>query len=353
MPDLDTTTEVSDPYLDIQGKLETPFDINELEKDHVSQWLVRNDYEGESLRINYCGAKVISLKCLNGHQKLVRTTCHKEICPRCGKKGSLAHRKRHMRALDRLLWSPILGYVIFTLPRHVSDLLPDKKQLSDIEKKAIKVVQENFSSPGCMVRTHLMGEDSGHLHIHINVLFPITNTGGRGKVPKDVLSDVRQQWTQYINQKFNLKEKVMNIFYKFTTEEMQMRHRIRYVTRPVVTAKKFMTLPDSEKKWYLSLKGWHNTRWYGKLANCKYKEFLKEKGLDPTARLEEDIATARKCPVCRERYRFVESINVEEINDNQFIRLDNNIWVDFEIFAAMKAQPPPSGFQPLWVTKDD
>jgi len=329
------------PYLDIQGKLAPVFNPNDLCKEWVIEWLAENGYEKDAEKISSCGLKAISLKCPNGHQKIVRTTCHKEICPRCGQKGSLAHKKRYLRALDRLLWAPVLGYIVFTLPREVSELMPDKKQLSKIEKKAVRIVQDNFNTPGCMARAHFMGEEIEHLHLHINVLFPITDTNGRGKVPQTTLNEIRRQWTEFINKTFNLDKDITNIFYKFATSPVKMRHKIKYVTRSVVVAEKFLSLSSEAKHWYLSLAGWHNTRWYGQLSNCKYKEYLKEQGLDLIAHREEDIALAKKCPVCGERYKYHEQINIEDIPRSQFHRVDKDVWVDLETYAILKNKASP------------
>lgn len=329
------------PYVHIQDKLASPFEIKELCKSWVIEFLAKNGFDKAASAVAFCGTKIVSLKCHNGHQKLVRTTCHKEICPRCGQKGSLAHKRRYTRALDRLVWAPVLGYMVFTLPREVSELMPSKEQLSKIEKEAVLIVQDNFNAPGCMARVHFMGEEPEHLHIHVNILFPIIDTNGRGEVPQETLFNIRQHWTLFINQTFNLNKDITNVFYKFKTSEVKKRHTIKYVTRPVVVAEKFLSLSNEAKHWYLSLAGWHNTRWYGQLANCKYKEYLKTKGLNFMDHQEEDIALAKKCPVCGGRFKYQEIINIDEIPRNQFRQLDPDVWVDLEVYAALHNKASP------------
>lgn len=314
---------------------------NELCKDWVVEFLAENDYEKKALQVISCGSKVVHLQCPNGHQKMVRMTCHKEFCPTCGQVGSLAHKERYLRAMDRLIWSSVLGYMVFTLPQEVSSSMPSREQLSKIEKEAVKIVQANFSTPGCMVRAHLMGEENEHLHIHVNVLFPIVDTNGKGEVPQETLYNIRQHWTTFVNKTFNIDTKVTNVFYKFKTSHVKMRHVIKYVTRPIVTAEKFLSLSTEVKHWYLSLAGWHNTRWYGQLANCKYKEYLKAQGLDLIAHREEDIALARKCPVCNQRYKYQGFIYVDEIPKTQFRQVDKDVWTDLETFAALKNKGSP------------
>lgn len=341
MPLAELSTGKSTPYVQIQSKLETPLEIKELCKEWVVEWLAANGYEKKSQQVHFCGRKAVSLACPNGHQKRVRMTCHKEICPSCGQKGSLAHRERYLRAIDRLIWAPVLGYMVFTLPKEVSKAMPEKAQLSKIEKEAVRIVQDNFNTPGCMVRAHLMGEEIEHLHIHINVLFPIIDTNGRGEVPQTTLDNIRQHWTIFVNQTFNLNEKVTNVFYKFATSPGKMIHKIKYVTRAIVVAEKFLSLPNEAKHWYLSLAGWHNTRWYGQLANCKYKEFLKSRNVDIEAHQEKDIALGKDCPVCGERYKYKGVVDVEDIPKSQFRQIDKDVWIDLETFAVLKNKESP------------
>ncbi len=327
-------------YVQIQGKLAPAFGTNDLSVGGVIDWLVKNEYEKEAIKLQSCGSKVVRLECSKGHQKLVRITCHKEFCPRCGQTDSLAHKKRYHRTLDRLLWSDILGYVVFTLPKVISEAMPGRKQLGEMEKKAAGIIKENFSSPGYMARFHLMGNKQGALHIHINILFPVVDTNGTGKVAQEILDNVRKEWTDYINTTFNLSSESTNVFYKFATTEIKKRHIASYVTRPIITTKKFLSLEDKGRSYVLSLQGWHNTRWYGKLANNKYKEFLENKGIDYEKHSNEDIALSKVCPACKERFKFVDIIEVADIFESQFRRKTNDVWVDLEVACALSEGEP-------------
>ena len=323
-------------YVQIQGKLAPTLGDSDLRKEGIVDWLVRNDYEKQAIKIQACGSKVVHLECANGHRKLVRITCHKEYCSRCGQKDSLAHKKRYHRTLDRLLWSDVLGYAVFTLPKAISEAMPDKKQLGELEKKAAAIIKDNFSSPGYMVRFHLMGKGEGELHIHVNVLFPVVETNGTGRVPQEVLDNVRKEWTEYINATFNLSIESTNVFYKFATTEIKKRHLCSYVTRPIITTTKFLSLPDPGRAYVLSLQGWHNTRWYGKLANNKYKEFLQSKGIDPEEQSNKDIETSHVCPVCQERFKYVKIVNIEDIFASQYSKPTEDVWVDLEVACALR-----------------
>lgn len=340
-PVTEQSTGFSSTYVHLQSKLAEAFSPNDLCKEWIVEWLTKNNYAKKALQVFSCGTKAVALQCSNGHRKRVRMTCHLEICPRCGQKGSLAHRERYLRAVDRLVWAPVLGYMVFTLPKVVSDAMPSKEQISKIELEAVSIVKDNFNVPGCMARVHFMGNEISSLHIHVNVLFPIVDTNSTGKVPQETLDNIRKRWTIYVNQTFGLENKNTNVFYKFAASSIKMRHQIKYVTRPVVVAEKFLSLSDEAKNWYLSFKRWHNTRWYGQLANCKYKKYLQSQGFDCEANQEEDIALAKKCPACNEPYKYQEIIDAKDILKNDFRQIDKDVWVCLETFYAVMNKASP------------
>jgi len=341
MPVAELSTGYNYTYLELQTKLAEAFNPNDLCKQWVIDWLDENGYGKQALQVLSCGTKAVSLQCPNGHQKRVMMTCHKEYCTRCGDVDSLLHKRSKTRALDRLIWSDVLGYMVFTLPREISDLMPTKEQLGKIEKEAARIVQDNFSTPGCMVRTHLMGKEISRLHIHANVLFPITGTNGTGVVPPATLDNIRQHWTTFVNRTFNSNYRTTNVWYEFRLSHEKMRHTIKYVTRPIVTGTKFLSLSNEAKHWYLSLGGWHNIRWYGQLANCKYKEYLKSIEVTYIDHREEEIALAKKCPACGERFKYQGTIDVDEIPKSQFRQIEKGVWVDLEIYCALKNRGSP------------
>lgn len=329
------------PYVQPWTNIGNNFEIKELCKSWVIEWLEKNGCEKEAESLRSCSTKTVSLVCYNGHQKLVLNRCRKEYCTVCGEKGSFAHKRNYLRAFDRLLWAQVLGYLIFTLPKEVSEAMPDKLQLSKLETEATRITQGNFSTPGSMVRIHLMGEKISELHVHVNVLFPVTGTNGKGEVSLIVLDNIKKQWTELINKTFNRSEKTTDVHYRFAAKKSKMVHMLKYVTRPIVTADKFLSLSNAAKHYILSLKGWRNTRWYGQLADSKCKKFLKTQNVDPEAHREADIALAKKCPVCGEKFKFKGFVDVCDINKSQFRQIDEDCWVDLEIYAALKNKDSP------------
>lgn len=321
----------------VQGVLTVDYNrqrVREICKEEITDWLFLNGFSKLAERIDACGTSFLHLKDQAGHQKYVRLYCKNEFCPKCGRKGSGIHKKRVRRAANRLLWPGILGYMVFTLPKEISRTVPPAKVLNDISREAWQNIKRNFKTPGAMARIHLLGDEPGCLHVHINVLFPLLSDDQMGRVPQEVLKKSKREWTRYINRKFKLKYDDTNIHYNFSTRKYKKLHRIMYVLRPIVTPEKFLTLPENERHGILSLKGWHNTRWYGKLSNGQYRKYLRSKGIDIDG-LEAKIDD-RLCPICGERYSIVGIIGENELPRNQLRWVDRDTLVDLATYLCIK-----------------
>ena len=263
-----------------------------------------------------CGKNFVHLETFENEIKLSRIHCNNEFCPICGQQNSGLARKRSGRALDRLIWAPILGYMVFTLPDEISKNRPDREVLKRLSKAAWEISKKFFDPSGGMVRTHFMGETPGKFHIHFNVLFPRqTNTG---EVPLETLHNIRSEWTTVINKEFKADYKMTNIYYKFAIETGRQIHKIKYVLRPVVTPDKFITLSDDDREYVISLKGWHNTRWFGKLANSQYKKYFKEIDIE----LAPDYEAV--APISGEKYCYMGIISKANVGTGSFIDTDGH-----------------------------
>ena len=314
--------------------------INNLCKDEVVDWLFINGYFKDAAAIDMCGKTFVHLEDKNGHEKYVRMHCNHDYCPRCGKNGSQAHKKRVVRAVDRLIWTKTLGYMVFTLPKEISLNMPQTDKLSILLKKAWQIVKESFDTPGGMVRVHLLGNEPENLHIHINVLFPVLNKDNKGMVSRETLNDIRKKWTEVVNKEFNLTCGMTNVYYKFATQTGRMLHKISYVLRPIVTPDKFLTLSEPDRRKILALRGWHNTRWYGKLANSQYKKYLNSIGILRETE-KKDITTSNICPVCGEKYRLIDVVSPESMPRHELRALDNNVFIDLATFSYLKSRGQP------------
>jgi hypothetical protein len=316
------------------------FKVEDLCKEEVTDWLSFNGETPLADRINFCGTSFVHLEDSKGNQKYARIRCKNELCPVCGTKNSAVHIRRVRRAATRLLWNGLLGYFVFTLPAEISEARPDKDVINDITKKAWLIVKQEFETPGGLSRIHLMGDKPGKLHIHINFLFPLLTADNRGMISKEKIEKVRGLWTKTLNETFKLNLKESNFKYRFADLPGKKVNKIKYVLRPIVTAYKFLTLSDEDKKYILSLRKGHNTRWYGELSNSKYKKYLLDRGID-AEKIEAEI-DGLLCPVSGEKYHFVDIIPQSALPLHNLRWLDEDTLVDFGTFAYMQANDPPN-----------
>jgi len=234
------------------------------------------------------------------------------------------------------MWAPILGYMVFTLPESISSSNIAKDVLNDLSKAGNAIVTSNFNTSGGFVRWHFNGDNVGKLQIHLNVLFPIEGTNGIGKIDNLKLTKIKKDWTDFVNEYFKLSLKNAVSHYGFAATARKKYHKLKYVLRPVTNDFQFYTLSDLDKKYILSLRRWHNTRWFGELRNNKYKKFLTEKGINPTACVDGDPHLSKVCPVCGGKFRFEGVIYKGDIHMHGLRWFDNDTLVDYEIFAKLK-----------------
>jgi len=339
-----TSEAVSGPFLPslyLNDAQVDSFDLNPhedktLQRKTVVQWLVFHGHKTKSEQVDSCGTNFNHLQDKNGHSKYIKMYCKYEFCPVCGMRGSRVHKTRVTRALDRLLWSPVLGYYVFTLPKEIGAMRLPRETLTALEKEAYDIVRRHFKTEGGMTRIHFAGDKPVYLRIHINVLFPISGTNGIGKVDDSVLTAMRAEWTAFVNKYFCLDLKETDAKYRFATTRMRKIGKVKYVLRPIIDAFMFMTLSDEDKEYIVSLNGWMNTRWYGKLSNALYKKYLLSKGIDPMRHTNADPHLSRLCLVCGERFKRIEAVRRIDLPLHRLRWLDDGTAVDFEIFAALK-----------------
>lgn len=331
------------------GKI--PYYALELAKNEIVDWFnsqsvqttdekKRKIYEKYADKVFNCGNDFIVQKA-GKYVRASRMYCKNEFCPICGQKDSQLHKKRMSRAADRLLWSPGLGYLVFTIPAAISEKFPNKEQINRLSEWAFSIANLIFDAPGAMLRTHLMGDEPGKLHIHFNVLFPILSDTGIKE--KNDLLNMRRLWATVLNEEFGLNLKTSVVSYNFQYSEGKKLHKIKYVLRPVITADRFLTLDDEKRCRIVDLKGWHNTRWFGKLANSQYKKYLESKGVEIKQKPDQ------VCPVNGEKYKFVGIVSKYNLKDGyiRFVEggenrscqvrpLDENNFVDWETYLCLK-----------------
>ena len=334
---------LSTPIAQVFSPELNPHNDRALQQKTVVSWLDDNGYSDLASKMLSCGTNYAYLRCPNGHEKYAKLHCKLEFCPDCGARGSRIHKTRATRARDRLLWAPVLGYAVFTLPGDLAASHLSKDTLKRLEQEAGKIVMTHFGAAGGSNRIHFAGDALGHLQIHVNVLFALENTNGIGKVDKAILDAARDAWTVFVNSHFNRTEKTTVFHYSFATTGPKKANKIKYVFRPIIDAFKFMVLPDEDKHYIVGLRGWHNTRWFGKLSNSTYKKYLTGKGIEYQKHQNDDAYLSKICPVCGEKFRYIETVHKYDLPIYRLRRLDNDTLVDFEVFNALQTGKKSGG----------
>ena len=340
MPETDISPLLCSDTAQVPQVDTTPIFFKHLAKKLTVLWFKANHYPDIASRIETCGTSFIHLECSNGHKKYARLHCKQDFCPKCGQNWSGPHKRRAVRAMDRLIWGPVVGYMIYTLPEKVSAQRPDREALNYLSKKAWEITKKNFDTDGGMVRTHLMGEKNEKLQIHFNVLFPNRRMDTIGRVSQETLSAVRQEWADVINGYFELGNEQQNCYYNFVWEYGKRIHKVKYVMRAIVTTEKFMSLSDEDKHYVVGLRGWHNTRWFGKLANSQYKKYLASQGVNYTQHEDKDVGLTKRCPICKEKFKYFGVISANALPRHELRHADKDTLVDLCIHAHLKSKDP-------------
>lgn len=239
------------------------------------------------------------------------------------------------------MWAPVLGYLVFTLPREVSDRRPDRDRLKELCQAVRPLLYKYFDTPGGVDRYHLFGNRPGTFHTHLNVLFPITNPQRKGKIEKENLERLKADYTTIVNDIFGLKVPACVVYYNFAYKRPKMFHKIKYVMRPITTAEQLEVLNQEEVRHIMSLRGWHNIRWFGELANNKHKEYLIQAQDDRDIEVPIEQRDYGKCPVCNEKYFYVDVVSWKDLPHKRLRYIDENTFVDYATFAYLKDKSPP------------
>ena len=103
-----------------------------------------------------------------------------------------------------------------------------------------------------------------------------------------------------------------------------------------------LALPDEDKRYILSLKGYHRTRWFGVLANSNLHEFLKKRWA-PVKIRETPLIEKRVCPMCKTKLFYQSRMFISEIPTTQVVQYNSDIWLDRAVDAYMRQENPGGG----------
>jgi len=226
----------------------------------------------------------------SGNMYLKKIHCKKQWCPECGGKGGRIHKSRMHSILSRVDVSKYhIGQWVLTVPELTRGFFQSSENLAKLEKGAKEFAEKFYGEPefdklghikryklkkGVISYLHTFGdEEPGVYKPHINLhIFEEKRT--KMKLEKSVLDTMRAYWLKKIkaitgNQ--DLTE--VDVHYSFRMSARKKMHAIKYMSRPW-SAADYAAIEDEDLKRLLvvEMKGFLYLRFWGSLANCKYKD---------------------------------------------------------------------------------
>lgn len=331
--------------------------------DDIVSWIEEKGFEKIARGLICCEKKYIELSDENSHRFLKRCFCGREFCPVCGasdprkKRGgfvnkkpkSPVHRQRYARLWRRLMPFRVLGKVELTVPKHLREKFKNIEMLKALHRRGWAVVREVFGAEGAMTNVHFFGDQSDEFHPHVNVLFPTTER----RISKRKLKCLQCLWKLQLYDLCGEFPDVVVVHYSFRDSIIKKAHTLRYVTRPTVGFERFAFGLDEEMRLFLlSLRRFHNFRWFGILSNSTHKSYNGEKfemlsdeeierNLDHD-QIVVDKLEKRGCPVCGEKLKYMArrdgEIVKEEIKRREWLPVaDEESWYcDFDTWLILK-----------------
>jgi len=311
-------------------------------KNSFEDWLFSAGYTEDAEKLASCSLTVEHWKCDNGHDFYFRKYCGREYCPICGAKDSYYHNRRVMRAAEHFIWAVTWGNLTFTMPKEISERRLDKAKLRKLQDLAWQVTHSILGVEGASVTVHLLGRENQGLHTHFEVLFHRIGCFNKGMISKPRLKAIKKVWALLLNKEFALNLKTTDVRYSFAATHPKKWHKLSYIHRPICTESAMLALNDKDKKYILSLKGYHRTRWFGVLSNKNIHEFLK-KHWAPMKFRQTPLIEKRICPMCKTKMFYQSRMFIDEIPKSQVVRYSNDIWMDRSIDAFLKLKNSQGG----------
>ena len=235
----------------------------------------------------------------HSYQKVLH--CSKSLCPVCSEKNSEAHKRRYARMIRKFrhfVENEPMGYMVFTVPLAQRPHFKDKVSLGYLMKAAASVVQGVLGVDGVVVSMHFFGDKKLDYHPHVNVIFPLLADRGSRKVyerlSKKKLELLRSEWRDALQDYTKEKIDQVSVHYQFAGTEGRKVHKFKYVGRSTVPFEAFIALDEGMQEFLIDgLFRFHNVRYYGEFANCKWKSFYFHIGAEFPRDLKKLL-----CPLC-------------------------------------------------------
>lgn len=256
---------------DIHAKNDTKSELREFYSDMRR----RKTYAGFGDEALMCGSRGQLCECEQGHLTLKRVYDAREWCPRCGKDGSDAHKRRTMRMVDRVYSLDTVGYMVLEVNKTLRSYFEDAYMLRKLRSYARELLKRELKGFTGVSRWHYYGDkrvevdDAGKVvkivegdtsctdyKPHLNILH------NYGFVRKKTLKRIRLLWSK---RQFELCDKryykVSTVYNKYSRSEGKLWHWLRYINRAT-----FTTLNDGNKHIARGLFKFNNCSWLGKFS---------------------------------------------------------------------------------------
>jgi len=336
-PSVVPETSLCSTYYQVREHPDFPSTSEILGKKRLEDWLYSAGHTEDAEKLSSCALRFEHWQCDNGHDFYFRKYCGREYCPICGAKDSYYHNRRVMRAAEHFIWAVTWGNLTYTMPKEISERRLSKEQLRKLQKLAWEATERILKVEGASVTVHLLGEKSEGLHVHFEVLFHKIGCFNKGMITRPRLKAVKKVWALLLNKEFGLSLASTDVRYSFAASRPKKWHKLSYIHRPICTEEKMLALPDADKKYILTLKGYHRTRYFGQLANNKITEFLR-KHWAPLKLRETPLIEKRVCPMCKTKMYYKDTVFVDEIPKSQVVRHNDDIFMDRAVDAFLRLQ---------------
>jgi len=294
------------PYLDSQawtGGVE-----DDVFPDESESYSEADDYNRELGIVHACQHTSVILSTDEFDDYFHPLDCRRAWCPICGGKNGRVHKARKRAIRKRIdIEKNHLRYFVFTVPEKYRMIFKSRDGLNQLFKGVRGIVKKYLGqSKGAVASVHLYGDkDKGKFNPHINVLIP-ESLSVKLKISPEMLDEIKNSWRRSLIGMGCVGCEVVDVFYEFRLKQAHKGHVIKYVVRPTWDSETLDLVDDDEKIFLvLRLKGFQYLRFWGDLANCKYREGVMET-------LKEAIEECQELVGKRLHFRGVCNINVSE-----------------------------------------
>lgn len=273
------------PYLEYNAQTRGDFGSCECQKDLKYSERV----------IDQCGKSVIWLEgCASEDYYLKKIDCRKQWCPVCGGKNGVVHKSRKHSIFERVdVEKYNLRQFVFTTPEKLWSYFMDKLHLSSLIRWAKQIIEKYFGEPvydarghvkkyrlvkGAIEYLHAFGDELGVFKPHVNVHI-FEEKSEKLKLDKGLLDMIKKEWLKKMRQVEATIETV-DVHYSFAVRIKKKMHALKYMSRPW-SADDYNAVEDERLKslLVLDLKGFQYMRFWGGMANSKYKDEMNHKDI--------------------------------------------------------------------------